>query len=303
MAVSETTGSLRQWAESVRRFLYGVLATALLAWVAGSPATAEGLPRHSPWQGGLAVLKVSSEERMPDVRYRGKRVLVAPVPEGWVAVVGISLNARVGPIPLSVNGQLKRFRVGTGYYGESRIELTDPAYVEPPSAETLRRINRERKELRQAREGWRPQLPDLNLRLPTSGVASTPYGYRRYINDELRSSHRGLDIAAAEGTPVLAALGGVVTLAADLFYTGYTLVIDHGMGLYSLYAHMSELGAEVGDEVRAGDRIGAVGMTGRSTGAHLHWGVTLNGATIDPALLLNESDLRAIQLDLERGTE
>lgn len=263
------------------------------------PLSAQMLPEHTPWQGGIALLALGKDEERPSVVYRSKQVLVRALHGHWYALVGIPLQAEPGYASIWVDGEKKRFSVQEKTYGESRIELTDPLFTQPPGPELKARISEERERLLQARSHWRDDVPDLRFELPVAGIASTPYGFRRYINGELRSSHRGLDMAAVEGTEVSAPQAGRITLAENLFYTGLTVVIAHGMGVYSLYAHLSELSVQLGDTLRTGERLGAVGATGRVTGAHLHWGVILNGTYIDPALLLSEQARQAIGLEQE----
>lgn len=122
---------------------------------------------------------------------------------------------------------------------------------------------------------------------PAEGRISGVFGSQRILNGQPRNPHNGLDIAAPEGTPVVAAAAGVVALARDdMFFTGLTVIVDHGHGLSSIYAHMSEIAVEEGQHVEAGAPIGRIGASGRVTGAHLHWGVSLFSTHLDPGLLV-----------------
>ncbi|WP_411376617.1 M23 family metallopeptidase [Desulfurobacterium thermolithotrophum] len=116
---------------------------------------------------------------------------------------------------------------------------------------------------------------------------TTPFGAKRIINGKKRSIHWGIDLKAPLGTPVFASLSGRVVLARDFYYTGNTIIIDHGLGIYTLYAHLSKLLVKEGQIVRAGQKIGKVGSTGRSTGPHLHFGIYVNGIKVDPILAFN----------------
>jgi murein DD-endopeptidase MepM/ murein hydrolase activator NlpD len=121
---------------------------------------------------------------------------------------------------------------------------------------------------------------------PVLGRLSGVYGSQRILNGQPRSPHKGVDVAAPAGTPIAAPAAGTVSLIHDdMFFTGKTVMIDHGHGLASIYAHMSEIEVAEGQVVAAGDTIGRIGATGRVTGPHLHWGVSLFGEALDPALL------------------
>jgi murein DD-endopeptidase MepM/ murein hydrolase activator NlpD len=159
-----------------------------------------------------------------------------------------------------------------------------------PDQAALDRIAREQKSIDAARarrsdtRGYRAQF-----RWPVKGRISGVYGSQRILNGVAKNPHAGLDIAAPTGTPILApAAGHVVLAAADLYYSGNTVIVDHGLGLSSTLIHMSRMSVAVGDRVQAGDKLGEVGMTGRATGPHLHWGINWLDQRLDPQLLLEE---------------
>ncbi len=187
------------------------------------------------------------------------------------------------------NGQriTRILRVKQRKYRIQRIKGLPKAKVTPP-ARDLKRIKAESKLIRRARGRYSPATWYRNgFVWPVKGVISGVYGSRRILNGKKRRPHLGVDIAAAKGVPVVAAATGVVTLAhADMFYTGHTVMIDHGQGVGTIYSHLSKLLVRPGQRVKKGARIGLIGATGRVTGPHLHWGLSLFGARLDPALLV-----------------
>ncbi len=165
-----------------------------------------------------------------------------------------------------------------------------PAGQVSPSQSDLARIGRDSAAIKKARR-LKTDTPlfEGDFIWPLTGTITGVYGSQRILNGEPRSPHLGADIAADEGTPILAPADGRVVLAdEDMFFTGKTLLIDHGHGLVSVYAHMSALDVVEGARVARGDPIGRIGQTGRATGPHLHWGVHLNGTGLDPALLAGD---------------
>ncbi len=176
-------------------------------------------------------------------------------------------------------------------YRISRVDGV-PQKTVTPSQEHLDRIARERA-LVSAAKGQRLQRPDLlqgalaGFEWPTTGRISGVYGSQRIYNGTPKSPHYGVDVAVPTGTPVYAPSGGVVTLAEpDLFYSGGTVILDHGYGLSSSFLHMSKVHVAVGTEIRRGELIGEVGSTGRATGPHLDWRMSWRSERIDPQLLV-----------------
>lgn len=254
------------------------------------PAHAEGFITrllHKPVPGGVAVLDLGDGPAAPQARYQGKPVLVVKE-EGrrWIAIVGIPLTVKPGQQQIEANGQALVFAVGAKHYREQRITLKNQEQVSP-SAKNLARIERELAEQTSAYQQFSARQPsNLLFDKPVNGPLSSPFGLRRFFNGEERNPHSGLDFAARTGTPIKAPAAGKVILVGDYFFNGKTVFIDHGQGLISMFCHLSQVDVKVGDEVARGAAVGKVGATGRATGPHLHWNVSLNDARVDPAIFI-----------------
>jgi len=214
---------------------------------------------------------------------------VFAVDEGrWRALVGIDLDTRAGQYHVVVSTKTGRadhpIAVQPRTFPTRRLTV-DPDLVNPPP-EMRERIDRETRELNEA---WRASSVDRLWKTfvrPVPDEANSAFGTRSFYNGQARSPHTGADFLSPAGRPVKAPAGGRVVIADARYFTGNTVVIDHGMGLFSLLAHLSEIDVQSGATVTAGDVVGKVGATGRVTGPHLHWTVRLNGARVDPLSLL-----------------
>jgi len=246
---------------------------------------AHGLPKHNPVPGGVAVLEIDEETA---ASYESRPVLVVPGDQGNLAIVGIPLSAAPGQHRLSLGAGTISFEVKSKEYEVQRLTIENQRKVNP-YAEDMDRIIRERQEMDEVFNSFSEVTgTELVFEPPTEGIMSSSFGLRRILNDQPRSPHSGMDIAAPEGADIKAPAPGVVAATGDYFFNGNTVLIDHGQGLITMYCHMSRIDVEPGQEVTRGELLGKVGQTGRVTGAHLHWGVSLNNARVDPALFLAE---------------
>lgn len=250
-------------------------------------ATASAAPEHSPRPGGIAIVDVgTSKLPRPGVQFGDKPALVVQEVDRWKAVIGIPLDTEPGSIALIVNGVELDVAVGEHGYAEQRLTVKNQSYVTPDQAQ-LDRIGQERKIIDAALNNFHDMPVDgISLAAPVDGPRSSSFGLRRFFNDQPRSPHKGMDIAASSGTPIKAPRDGVVTATGNYFFNGNTVIVDHGQGYVTMYCHMSEIAVEEGQPVTTGEPLGAVGATGRVTGPHLHFGTYLNGTAVDPAVVL-----------------
>jgi len=168
--------------------------------------------------------------------------------------------------------------------------LTLPRSMVDLDPETLERVREETRRVSAVLKGYRAErLWNGPFGRPVGGEVSTPFGVRRVLNGQERSPHTGVDLRAAEGTPVRVCNRGIVALVDELFFSGNSVVLDHGWGMYSMYFHLSEVLVQEGETVERGSVLGLAGSTGRATGPHLHWGVKINGARVDPLSLIELS--------------
>jgi murein DD-endopeptidase MepM/ murein hydrolase activator NlpD len=262
----------------------------VLILIAPRPAVSMDLPHESAVPGGVKILRLNAAGDVPPyVEANGHRALVVQDGSGWVAVVGIPLAAVPGTQQATVRGPEGRqeieFIIGQKLYASQSLKVA-PRQVNLSAAD-LARVNRERASLEHVLSHWSDSPPStLRWSPPVPGVRSSSFGMRRIFNGESRNPHSGMDIAAPTGTPVLLPVAGTVVETGDYFFTGNTVFVDHGRGLISMYCHLSAIDVRPGQQIAAGTRIGAVGMTGRATGPHLHWALSLNHAWVDPELFL-----------------
>jgi murein DD-endopeptidase MepM/ murein hydrolase activator NlpD len=218
----------------------------------------------------------------------------------WVAVVGLPLTAKTGFKQLSVDypqGQniMLSFEVKDKKYAEQHITLKDKRMVNPYKND-LKRIRKEQKLSRKAFATWRDNNDvETNFITPVNGIISGTFGKKRFFNEQPRKPHSGIDIAAPKGTLVIAPSAGVVIETGNYFFNGNTIFVDHGQGLISMFCHLDTIDVSRGASVQTGDKIATVGKTGRVTGPHLHWSVSLNNSRVDPLLFLDQTTITALK--------
>jgi murein DD-endopeptidase MepM/ murein hydrolase activator NlpD len=238
-------------------------------------------------QGSLLLGEVASTKALPAItaEWNGRTIPLwseGQNPLSLHALLGVDLEKAPGRYEWKISwegadGQANE----AGRFPTERLKV-EKQFVQP-DPEQEKRAEEDQKKMRAIYDTVTPEpLWKGKFQLPLKGVTTGGnFGRRRILNGEARSPHAGVDFPALAGTPVFAAQAGKVVLAEELFYSGNTVVIDHGYGIYTLYAHLSELGVRAGDPVDVSTEIGKVGATGRVTGPHLHWGLTVDHARVN----------------------
>ena len=262
--------------------LLGVLLLAYSELMASEPAAS---PSPTAVPGG--IYRWSLPDGATDLRFNTRPVLI----RGAEALVGLPLSQPLGPAEITYRlGDQTRshvFEVSDKAYSEQHITLKNREMVNP-NPEQLARIRRESSRQRALYLAFSDRTPPQNGFLrPLEGPVSSLFGHRRFFNGEPRNPHSGLDIAAPTGAEIRAPADAEVTLVDHLYYNGKTIFLDHGQGLITMYCHLSEPLVNEGETVQQGQVIGLVGATGRVTGPHLHWSVSLNGYRVDPQRMMS----------------
>jgi murein DD-endopeptidase MepM/ murein hydrolase activator NlpD len=268
------------------------LLASILLLLNSALVSAADLPQQAAIPGGVVIVPLRFEDEKPSVSYDGKPVMVIEQDLHWLAVVGIPLTATIGKQTLVVKtGQQSRqltFSINDKQYPTQHIEIKDKRKVNPTNYD-MKRINAERARIDAALESWMDKDEiDFNFIWPIEGRVSGLFGRRRVFNGQPRKPHSGMDIAAPTGTLIHAPAAGIVKSTDNYFFNGNTVFIDHGQGLVSMFCHLDKISVDDGQHIDQGDIIGTVGETGRVTGPHLHFGISLNDVRVEPRLFLPE---------------
>lgn len=251
------------------------------------------LPQDSRVPGGLAVIALDPSNAKRDIKFNGQKVwqLSDNANNHW-AIIGIPLSQKVGKVNYKIDGKDYVFTITDKDYEEQH--LTVKRKHSNPPADQIKRIQKESRLSKKAfttfsNTHYSNHYQDFLK--PAQGPTSSPFGLKRFFNEQARRPHSGIDIAAPRGADIIAPAAGEIILTGHFFFNGNSLFIDHGQGLITMYCHMDKLERKQGDKVKAGEIIGKVGSTGRATGPHLHWTVSLNNSRVEPLLFLSKPAL------------
>lgn len=241
--------------------------------------------------GGIALVDLGpANTTLPRVSWNERSIAVIRNNKNAFAIVGIPLGTQAGIQKLQVNlssNESKEvpFEILPFQYEEQRLTIKNKRMVNPEPLDMVR-IKKENQRLRVVKNSRADRILADSFDWPLAGPISSPFGLKRFFNDQPRRPHGGIDIAVPEGTPIVAPADGLVIETGNYFFNGNCVFIEHGLGLQTFYAHMSRIDVKEGQRVSKGQVIGAVGATGRVTGPHLHWSVGLNGTWVNPLLVL-----------------
>jgi murein DD-endopeptidase MepM/ murein hydrolase activator NlpD len=250
------------------------------------------------FQGDIVEVKIPGDGVKTVAGRMGKETIPFYLNDGgyYTALIGADVEAKPGPalihiITTSPAGTRRETRITLKIKTKQfkKESFSVPAEFEQLSAEVLERIKKDREQFYRVFMSSAPErLWEAPFLAPVRSDITSPFGYRRVINGTPRAPHTGVDLKAAMGTEVSASNHGRVVLLGNFFFSGNSVVLDHGGGLHTVYFHLSEFKVAAGSSVRKGEVIGLAGMTGRVTGPHLHWGARINGARVDPFELIKK---------------
>jgi murein DD-endopeptidase MepM/ murein hydrolase activator NlpD len=247
-------------------------------------------------QGGAVQLRFPNEPGVVAVegQWQEKKIPFVRADDEWVSIIGVDLDVKPGEYKADVSYKFQDGRT------EKREAVIDVQPTEYPTTQLtveerfvqlnprdLARANRETKEINAIYSSIsKEMLWTKPFVVPIPGEGGRNFGHRRVFNGEPRAPHNGADLRAKTGTPIRSSNRGRVVLAKNLFFTGNTVIVDHGLGIILLYAHLSRMDVKPGQMVESGQVLGLAGATGRVTGPHLHWGLRIQGARVDPFALV-----------------
>lgn len=264
------------------------------------------LPENHSVNGGLTIIPIDIKQK-PEAYYDNKKIAVMPSTQSnqWLLIVGIPLDKEDAIQNLIITKPYKAtipFHVTDKFYSTQYLTIANKRKVDPYE-EDKQRIDNETREMATLFAKFTPANPFAEgFKAPAHGPITGLFGLKRLYNNQPRPPHSGLDIGAPENTPVHTIAKGEVVATNDYFFTGNTVIVDHGMGVFSLYAHLKRIDVKKGDVLNQGQQVGIVGQTGRATGPHLHWSMVMNQTLVDPLLFVPVRIITAVPKPAEVKT-
>jgi len=264
-----------------------------------SASYAADYPAINAVPGGVAVVNLlSSFSEKDKVLFAKKRLLTRKTNDGWQALVGLPLKIKPGIHKIEIitsqgKKHYQEFSVHNKEYETRHITIKNKRMVSPKK-EDIQRHYKEKPLILAALKKWTENNQvETQFTLPVDGRFSSIFGLKRVYNNQKRiRRHTGLDIAAPTGTAITSPAKGKVIRTGNYFFTGNTVFIDHGQGLITMYCHLNKIYVKAGQQLKQGEKMGTVGMTGRVSGPHLHWVVSLNNTKVDPKLFISNHDAK-----------
>lgn len=274
-----------------------LLFISIFALVTLTNVTAETFPTASPVPGGIAIIDLDPDfNEQEKVYFWKKRILTRKTNNTWQAVVGLPLKIKAGIHKIKITSaqggnKYQEFSVHSKDYETRHITIKNKRMVSPTKKD-IERHYKEKPLIVAALKTWTENSNiQMNFIHPVNGRFSSIFGLKRIYNKQKRiRRHTGLDIAAPTGTAIISPANGKVIRTGSYFFTGNTVFIDHGQGLISMYCHLNKTHVKAGQQLKQGQNIGTVGMTGRVSGPHLHWVVSLNNTKVDPKLFITKNN-------------
>lgn len=291
----------------MKRYCKRIFVLVLICFSTISVSFADKLPENHAVNGGLTIIPVDVKQK-PEIYFKQKRVSVVPSPNPnqWLLIVGVPLDVKQ---PIQQLNMVKPFKVDIPFHVSDKFYKTQYLTIKndrkvDPYAEDRERIDAEKKKMADIFSSYNDHDPFREgFKAPSHGPISSLFGLKRVYNKKPRDPHTGLDIASPEGSPVQVVASGKVVDVSDYFFTGNTVIVDHGLGIFSLYAHLKDMNVKKGDTVKQGDQVGTIGSTGRVTGPHLHWSMIMNETWVDPLLFVSAREIRAVPKQAKKQKE
>jgi murein DD-endopeptidase MepM/ murein hydrolase activator NlpD len=238
--------------------------------------------------GDILLVTLSGATGTVEGTFNGKTIYFNPSEKSYKAIVGLDLLSEPGKYDLKINSNgsslRRQVKVTKKAYRTQRLKM--PKDMVELSPENEARAEREGQKMAAIWPNQTERLWSGNFINPREGKIGTEFGVKRLMNDIPKNPHTGVDVVAEEGEEVHAPNNAIVALVDEQFFSGNSVILDHGQGIYTMFFHLSKVLVQPGQQVKKGDVIGLVGATGRASGAHLHWGVRVQGARVDPLELI-----------------